>query len=108
MPLDLPQPVAMYLAAEQAKDPDMLARVFAEDAHVHDEARDYDGLAAIIAWKREAETKYQYVLEPLAASGNGATITLRARLSGTFPGSPVEVDYTFTLAKDRVTSLVIG
>jgi hypothetical protein len=47
------------------------------------------------------------VLEPLAASVHGQTVTLRARLTGTFPGSPVEVDYTFTLANDRITSLVI-
>jgi len=29
-------------------------------------------------------------------------------LTGDFPGSPVDLDYTFTLASDKITSLEIG
>jgi SnoaL-like domain len=107
MTLDLPRPVATYLAAEQAKDPEMLALCFAENALVHDEDRDYRGLDAIKAWKQEAAAKYQYVMEPLDASVSAQTVKLRVRLTGTFPGSPVEVDHTFTLANDKITSLDI-
>jgi hypothetical protein len=104
----LPKPIAVYLAAEKAKDPDMLSVCFADDASVHDESHDYRGLDAIIAWKREAEAKYNYVMEPLDASVDDKTVKLHARLTGDFPGSPVEVDYTFTLANDKITSLEIG
>ena len=38
---------------------------------------------------------------------NGNIVRLRARLTGAFPGSPVELDYTFTLANDKITSLEI-
>jgi SnoaL-like domain len=107
MSLELPSPVASYLAAEKAKDADMLVRCFADDALVHDEGRDHRGLDAIIAWKREADTKYQYVMEPLDSSVGEKVVTLRARLTGNFPGSPVELGYTFTLADDKITSLVI-
>jgi hypothetical protein len=103
----LPRPVARYLAAEKAKDVDMLALCFAGDALVHDEGRDYRGLDAIKSWKREADRKYQYVLEPLDASVSDETVRLRARLTGNFPGSPVELDYTFALANDRIASLEI-
>ena len=47
MPLALPQPVINYLAAVEAKDTDMLALCFADDALVHDEGRDYRGIDAI-------------------------------------------------------------
>ena len=107
MILELPRPVATYLAAEKAKDTDMLVLCFADDALVHDEDRDYRGLDAIRAWKQEAEAKYQYVMEPLDASVSEDTVKLRARLTGNFPGSPLELDHTFTLANDKIISLEI-
>jgi hypothetical protein len=95
------------LAAEQAKNVDMLALCFASDARVHDEGQDYHGLDAIMAWKREADRKYQFILEPLDASVTDETVKLRARLTGNFPGSPVELDHTFTLVNNKITSLDI-
>jgi hypothetical protein len=108
MTLTLPNPVASYLAAEKAKDADRLALCFAENALVHDEGHDYRGVDAIRTWKRDADAKYKYVLEPLDASVSGQRVKLRARLTGNFPGSPVELDHTFTLANDKITSLEIG
>src|ERR1700732_3329008 len=89
--LKAPKPVASYLAAEKAKDADMLVLCFADDA--------------LKAWKKETEAKYRYVMEPLDASVNENIVKLRARLTGDFPGSPVELDYTFTVANDKITSL---
>ena len=108
MSLTLPKPIANYLAAVEAKDTEMLALCFADDALVHDEGHDYRGVDAIRTWKRNADSKYQYVLEPLDASVSGPRVKLRARLTGNFPGSPVELDHTFTLANDKITSLEIG
>jgi hypothetical protein len=108
MSLRLPKPVTNYLAAVGTKDVDMLSRCFADNALVHDEGRDYRGLDAIRSWKRETQTKYKYRMEPLDASVSGKTVKLRARLTGDFPGSPVDLDYTFTLANDKITTLEIG
>jgi hypothetical protein len=108
MSLTLPKPVTKYLAAVEAKDTDMLALCFADDALVHDEGRAYRGLDAIRSWKQETQTKYKYRVEPLDASVSGKTVKLRARLTGDFPGSPVDLDYTFRLANDKITSLEIG
>jgi hypothetical protein len=103
----LPRPVAIYLAAVKTKDTDMLALCFADDARVHDENSDYRGLDAIRAWKQETDAKYRYVMDPLDASVSENTVKLRARLTGEFPGSPVELDYTFLLATDKISSLEI-
>jgi hypothetical protein len=62
--LDVPAPVAIFLAAEKTKDAQMLAFCFADDAFVYDEGRTYRGLDAVISWKKDADRKYQYVLEP--------------------------------------------
>jgi hypothetical protein len=104
----LPQPVVNYLAAVTAKDTEMFARCFTDDAHVHDEGRDYRGLDAITAWKTETQTKYKYVIEPLDASVSGNSVKLRTRLTGDFPGSPADLDFKFVLANDKIASLEIG
>src|SRR6266478_10155269 len=108
MSLTLPKPVINYLAAVEAKDAEMLTLCFADDAIVHDEGRDYLGFEAIRSWKQETLAKYKYVMEPLDAAVTGKTVKLRARLTGDFPGSPVEIDYRFTLANDKITALEIG
>jgi ketosteroid isomerase-like protein len=108
MSLTLPRPVATYLDAVKAKDATMLELCFADDAVVHDEDRDHRGLDAIKAWKQDTETKYKYVVEPLDVSVSGDTVKLLVLLTGEFPGSPIELDYTFTLANDKITSLEIS
>ena len=103
----LPQPVVNYLAAVKAQDTEGSVRCFTDDAQVYDEGRDYRGLDAITAWKKETQTKYKYEIEPLNASVNGNSVKLRARLTGDFPGSPADLDFTFVLANDKITSLEI-
>jgi hypothetical protein len=105
--MNLPRPVAAYLAAEQARDPDAQALCFTDDAIVRDEDREYRGHDAIRTWKRDALQKYGYDLEPLDASLSGDRVRVRVRMTGRFPGSPVELDYTFTLRDDLIASLEI-
>lgn len=107
MKLDLPEPVAAYLAADKANDSAMLALCFTTDARVHDEAHDYQGQAAIQAWKQESQAKYQYTVQPLTTSTAGQSVMLHARLTGSFPGSPTELDYLFTLSGDKIAALEI-
>ena len=108
MSLTLPKPVINYLAAVEAKDAERRTLCFADDAIVHDEGRDYCGLDAIRSWKQETLAKYKYVMEPLDASVSGKTVKLHARLTGDFPGTPADLDYTFALANGKITSLEIG
>jgi hypothetical protein len=104
----LPQPVVNYLAAVKAKDPEIFALCFTDDALVHDEGRDHRGLNAIKAWMKETQTRYKYAIEPLDTWVSGNTVKLRARLTGDFPGSPVDLDFKFMLANDKIASLEIG
>jgi hypothetical protein len=103
----LPEPIKIYLAADRAQDTEMLALCFADDARVRDEEQDYHGLQAIRAWQQEAQAKYKYTVEPLEFAVEDNSVTLHARLTGNFPGSPVELDYLFTLDGNRITELEI-
>jgi ketosteroid isomerase-like protein len=107
MALDVPEPVAAYLAAEAAKDADALSCCFTEDGTVHDEGRDYRGRDSIRQWKQEVDTKYRSVLQTVNAQTHGDKVTVRARLTGEFPGSPVELDHIFKLSNDKIASLEI-
>jgi hypothetical protein len=56
---------------------------------------------------RDSKAKYQYSVEPLGVSRLGATVEVPVRLTGSFPGSPIEVTYDFVLARDKIASLEI-
>lgn len=107
MKSSLPTPIEIYLQADAGVDEGLFSACFAADAEVRDEGRTIRGLEAIKAWKREAKQKYQYQVHPLAASRDGDTVLLTARLAGNFPGSPVELAYRFVLRNDRIASLEI-
>src|SRR5258707_13939201 len=107
MTLDAPEPIAAYLAAEEAKDADALSRCFAEDGTVHDEGRDYRGRDAICQWKQVADAKYRYVLRAVNVQTLGDLVTMHARLTGEFPGSPVALDHIFKLSNNKIASLEI-
>lgn len=107
MPLTLPAPIARYFEAQQSRDLDAQTECFADDAVVHDEGRDYHGRDAIRAWKEAVQQKFTYETEPRNVSSAGNVVTVDVRLTGNFPGSPVDLDHVFTLLGDKISSLVI-
>jgi len=107
MALDVPKPLAEYLAAEEAKDADALYRCFTEHGTVHDEGQDYHGRDSIRQWKQAADAKYRYVLQTVNVQKFGDLVTVRARLTGEFPGSPVELDHIFKLSNNKIVLLEI-
>ena len=106
MMLDLPGPVAAYFAADK-EDGEALARCFTEDAVVKDEGRTHRGRAAIRQWKEDASTKYHYTSEPRACEQRDGTVVVTSRLTGTFPGSPVNLRFFFVLEGDAIASLEV-
>lgn len=104
--IDLPPPIAAYFAADTS-DTDAVAQCFSEGAVVIDERREHRGRPAITRWKAEATAKYHYTSEPLAVDVSGPEVTVTARVSGDFPGSPVELQYCFTLEAASITRLEI-
>jgi hypothetical protein len=107
MNMTMPPPLATYFAAEASAGTDLLATCFAANAVVRDEGRTIEGLDAIKAWKRESKAKYKYQVEPLGVSRTASTVKVPVRLTGSFPGSPVEVEYTFVLAGEKIASLEV-
>ena len=99
----MPVPIAAYFAADGGG----VASCFIENAVVVDERREYHGRQAIGRWKAEATEKYHYTSEPLAVDCLGSDVTVTARVTGEFPGSPIELRYRFTLEGDKIARLEI-
>jgi hypothetical protein len=108
MSIDLPKPIAAYFAADKA-DSDAIAGCFTLDGVVKDEGHTYNGPAEIRRWKVEASTKYAYTSDPFASERQGAMTVVTCRLTGNFPGSPVDLRYFFRLEGDgdKIASLEI-
>ncbi len=105
--LKLPEPIRHYWDAANARQPEAACACFTPDATVVDEAETRSGSEAILAWIAETAEKYQPVVEPLQmreCEGNHLVI---ARVSGNFPGSPVELEFTFTLRDQKIARLEI-
>jgi hypothetical protein len=107
MSIDLPKPIAIYIAAENQDDTEPLAQCFAENAVVQDEAQTIEGLAAIKRWKAETKRKYQHTIVPLASVRKDGTTIVTNRLTGNFPGSPIELQFIFKLEGGKISSLEI-
>ncbi len=75
---------------------------------MRDEGQRVEGLAAVKQWMAETKRKYQHTIEPLASAQKGYETIVTNRLTGKFPGSPIEVRFVFRLDGDRIASLEIG
>jgi hypothetical protein len=107
MPANLPTPIATYIGAANRGEAEALAQCFAESAVVRDEGKTIEGLAAIKKWMVETKQKYQHIIEPLAATQKDGKTIVTNRLTGNFPGSPIELEFVFTLDHEKIAVLEI-
>jgi hypothetical protein len=107
---DCSDAVRAYLALADGTDRAAAIVGFASDAHVTDDGHDYRGTVAIRAWLDRPAGDYSFTATPVAAAAeerSGATV-VTCRVEGTFPGSPVDLDYRFRLDEEqRISRLEI-
>jgi hypothetical protein len=105
--LNLPEPIAAYFDADK-RDAEAVARCFTKQAVVKDEGRTHTGVAAIRAWKSAASAKYTYTSEPFAVDQKDGGYVVTSRLTGNFPGSPVNLRFAFRVERGKIASLQIA
>ena len=101
-------PIAGYIAAANAQDIEAVTETFSDDAIVQDEGQIRNGIAAIRQWAMEVSKKYRPIVEALDVAQTGGKTILGARVSGNFPGSPIDLRYVFTLAGEKIARLEIS
>jgi hypothetical protein len=106
MSLKLPTPIAAYFNAD-ADNRAAVADCFTAHATVIDEKKTHQGRDAIRQWKAASTSKYHYVTQPTAVTSEDGPTIVTARVTGNFPGSPVDLRYHFTLEGDAISRLEI-
>jgi ketosteroid isomerase-like protein len=106
-PIDLPAAVAAYFAADTT-GAEAVAQCFTDGAVVIDERQEYRGRTAIARWKAAVSAKFHYTVDRLGVHVSGDQITVTGRVTGDFPGSPVDLQYRFTLEGDKIARLEIA
>ena len=99
--------IQRYIDANNAHDVKSILDCFADDAEVRDENSTHHGRIEIGRWATETIEKYKFQLTPLTAEERDRNTLVRVEISGTFPGSPITLDYHFAIANDKIASLII-
>ncbi|MGF6150646.1 nuclear transport factor 2 family protein [Pseudomonas fluorescens] len=89
--------IAAYIAAANARDSSAVASFFADDANVFDEGAHQVGTQAIAQWMEDTARRYQPRVEVLDVQQRTGKVLVSNLISGTFPGSPLELRYVFRL-----------
>lgn len=108
MSMELPEPVAAYFAANNLHDIDAMLAPFSETATVKDEGQERSGAAAIREWMEETTSKYRATVAVTGAVETDGKTVATGRVSGNFPGSPVDLRYAFTLSEEKISRLEIS
>lgn len=107
MNTELPPPIAAFFQAHNTRETDDFNALFTSDALVTDEGHEYRG-TAIKGWIDRATAEYKPNAEVTDLTQVDDKIVVTAQVSGTFPGSPIQLRYNFTLKDDRIAALAIG
>jgi len=107
MRINLPAIIQKYIDASNAHDVKSILACFTNDAIVRDENATMRGKIDIERWITTTIEKYQFQFKPLISQERDNEIVVSVEVSGTFPGSPISLDYHFAIANDKITSLTI-
>lgn len=105
--IPLPQPIAAYYHASDVFDDDLLANCFAEDAILVDEGEEYHGPEAVSKHILEANGEAAVRTEITNCAEKNDETVVTATISGNFDGSPISLDFHFTLNNGKIKALNI-
>jgi hypothetical protein len=107
IPPPLPDVVSRYFDAANRFDAASAADCFTPEATVLDEGNTYVGTETIKNWITHTGEKFRPNTSVVDAQRKGEEIAVSARVSGNFPGSPVELRFVFALSQEKIARLSI-
>ncbi|MFL1544410.1 nuclear transport factor 2 family protein [Pseudomonas sp. O39] len=94
---ELAPAIVAYITAANSRDTSVMTECFADDANVFDEGEHQVGTAAIARWMEDSGRRYQPRVEVIKVQHRTGKVLVSNVVSGNFPGSPLELRYTFRL-----------
>ena len=107
MTIKLPEVIERYIAASNEHNVASILACFSDEAVVRDEGETLQGKQAIEAWIAATIKKYKFHFRPLDLKNEGREAVVAVEVSGTFKGSPVNLDYHFILEDGKISSLAV-
>lgn len=106
--MKIPKVIETYVKASNQSDSDLFVTCFTKTATVFDEGETRTGQNEIKKWFQKTRSQYKFQTEPVELKEKDDIITLKAKISGTFPGSPVTLSYRFQMHGGLIQDLSIG
>ena len=108
MSIELPKPVADYVAANARLDLDGMMRPFAPDAVILDLDKSFEGEAELRALFEEAVIPVRAIFTPDKVRQEQDRVVVEGPAHGDFKGSPLRFTYAFALEGDAIKALEIS
>jgi SnoaL-like protein len=105
--MNLPPLIQRYIDASNTHDVKSILACFNDDAVVRDENETHRGKIDIERWITTTIQKYNFQFKPLSSQEWENDTLVSVEVSGTFPGSPISLDYHFAIAHDKIADLTI-
>lgn len=106
--IPLPPAIAAYWHAANLGRSDEAAASFTAGARVHDEGHWHTGRPAIAVWVEATTRAARPVVTPHRFEVRDGRHHVVASVVGNFPGSPVELEFIFTLEDGKIATLEIA
>lgn len=103
--IQLPPLLARFVESMNRQDSATFLICFADGAVVEDEGQTHRGLDEIQSWIETAFAETRPVLDVTAYEPAEAGDVMTGKVSGDFPGSPVQLHYHLTHDSLRITAL---
>lgn len=107
MSLELPPPIAAYVAANARLDTNGMLEPFSADAVVRDNGAVLRGHSELRGLFEEAVIPVKAIFTPDTVRYEEGQVVVEGPAHGTFPGSPLRFTYRFTLDGDAIKALEI-
>lgn len=102
MSIELPKPIADYVAANARLDADAMLKPFAADAVFLDNGKRFEGHDQIRKLFEEEVIAVKAIFTPDAIRREDDRVVVEGPAHGDFPGSPIHFTYRFTLEADAI------
>lgn len=107
MSLDLPSPIAAYVAANARLDAAAMVSLFAADAILVDNGKRHEGHAELRALFEDEVIAVRAIFTPDAVRHEKGEVVVEGPAHGDFEGSPIRFTYRFRLENDAIDALEI-
>src|SRR5258708_21512562 len=97
MEIKLPPIIKRYIESSNKHDVESILSCFTDEAVVRDEGETLHGKKAIEVWIVKTIGKYKFHFKPLGIQEGAVESVVSVEVSGTFDGSPVTLDYHFSI-----------